>query len=84
MCRLPMPFDEEQNPSLRPADFRLRLTFWWRIDPSLPNPCTAVWVSDIKAATSFRAEREAQAVKRQEKDALGVTKGMDGFFYGAG
>jgi hypothetical protein len=41
-----------------------------------------VWVSDIKE--SFRTECQAQAVKRQVKDALGVTKGMDGFFYVAG
>lgn len=46
--------------------------FWLRIDPSLPNPYTAVWVSDLKDATPFRTEREAQAVKGQVKDALGV------------
>ena len=52
---------------------------WLRIDPSLPNP--AAWVSDIKDATPFRTESEAQAVKRQVKDAVGVSKGMDGLFY---
>ena len=57
-------------------------TLWLRIDPSLPNP--AVWVSNIKGATPFRTESEAQAVKRQVKDALEVTKGMSGFFYVAG
>ena len=45
------------------------------------NPYTAVWVSDLKDATPFRTEREAQAVKGQVKDALGVSKGMDGLFY---
>jgi hypothetical protein len=62
-----------------------RGTRYLKIDPSLPNPYTAVWVSDIKDATAFRTKREAQAVKGQVKDqvtdALGVTKGMDGFFY---
>ena len=61
-----------------------RETRYLRIDPSLPNPYTPVWVSDIKDATALRAEREARAVKRQVKDALAVTKGMDGFFYIAG
>ena len=63
-----------------------RGTRYLNIDPSLPNPYTALWVSDIKDATAFRTKRgEAQAVKGQVKDqvtdALGVTKGMDGFFY---
>ena len=58
-----------------------RETRYLKIDPSLPNPYTAVWVSDIKDATAFRTKREAPAVKGQVKDALGVTKGMDGFFY---
>jgi hypothetical protein len=35
----------------------------------------------LKDATPFRTEREAQAVKGQVKDALGVSKGMDGLFY---
>ena len=52
---------------------------WLRIDPSLPNP--AAWVSDIKDATPFRTESEALAVKGQVKDAVGVSKGMDGLFY---
>ena len=56
-------------------------TFWLRIDPSLPNPYTAVWVSDLKYPTAFRTEREARPVKHQVQDALAVTKGMDGFFY---
>jgi hypothetical protein len=56
-------------------------TFWLRIDPSLPNPYTARWVSDLKDATPFRTECEVQAVKGQVKDALGVSKGMDGLFY---
>jgi hypothetical protein len=42
-------------------------------------------VSDIKDATAFRTKREAQAVRGQVKDevtdALGVTKGLDGFLY---
>ena len=58
-----------------------RDTRYLKIDPSLPNPYTAVWVSDLKDATPFRTEREAQAVKGQMKDALGVSKGMDGLFY---
>ena len=36
---------------------------------------------DLKDATPFRTEREAQAIKSQVQDASGVTKGMDGFFY---
>jgi len=58
-----------------------REALYLKIDPSLPNPYTAVWVSDLKDATPFRTEREAQAVKGQVKDALGVSKGMDGLFY---
>ena len=36
---------------------------------------------DLKDATPFRTEREAQAIEGQVQDASGVTKGMDGFFY---
>jgi hypothetical protein len=56
-----------------------RETRYLKIEPSLPSP--AVWVSDIKDATPFRTEREAQAIEGQVQDASGVTKGMDGFFY---
>jgi hypothetical protein len=61
-----------------------RETRYLKFDPSLPSPYTTVWVSDIKDATPFRPEREAQTIKRQVKDALAVTKCMDGFFYVAG
>ena len=53
--------------------------YYLKIDPALPSP--AVWVSDIKDATPFRIEREAQAIKGQLQDASGITKGLDGFFY---
>jgi len=59
-------------------------TFWSKDWPVAANPSTVVWVSDLKDDTTFRTEREAWAVKRQVKDALAVTKGMDGFFYVAG
>jgi hypothetical protein len=61
-----------------------RETRYLKIDPSLPNPYTAVWVSHSKDATALTTEREVQAVKGPVKDALSVTKGMDGFFYVAG
>jgi hypothetical protein len=68
-----------------PGGIRKNMAFrealYLKIDLSLPNPHTAVWVSDFKDATPFRTEREAQAVKGQVKDALGVSKGMDGLFY---
>jgi hypothetical protein len=68
-------------------DMASRGTRYLKVDPSLPNPYTAVWVSGIKDATAFRTKREAQAIKGQVKDQVadvsGVTKGMDGFFYGA-
>jgi len=68
-------------PSGIKKNMAFRDTRYLKIDPSLPNPYTAVWVSDLKDATPFRTEREAQAVKGQMKDALGVSKGMDGLFY---
>jgi hypothetical protein len=55
-----------------------RETRYLKFDPSRPSPYTTVSVSDIKDATVFRTEREAQTVKRQVKDALAVTKEMDG------
>jgi hypothetical protein len=68
-----LPGDVEKNMASRE-------TRYLKIDPSLPNPYTAAWVSDIKDATAFRTRREAHAVKGQVKEALGVTIGMDGFF----
>ena len=47
--------------------------YYLKIDPALPSP--AVWVSEIKDATSFRIEREAQAIKGQLQDASAVMKG---------
>jgi len=50
-----------------------------KIDPSLPSP--AVWVSEIRNATPFKTEREAQAIKGRLQDASDIMKGVDNFFY---
>ena len=64
------------------AEYERRIANEWKSSMNrYTNPYTAVWVSDLKDATPFRTEREAQAVKGQVKDALGVSKGMDGLFY---
>jgi hypothetical protein len=64
------------------AEYERRIANEWKSSMNrYTNPYTAVWVSDLKDATPFRTEREAQAVKGQVKDALGASKGMDGLFY---
>ena len=64
------------------AEYERRIANEWKSSMNgSTNPYTAVWVSDLKDATPFRTEREGQAIKGQVKDALGVSKGMDGLFY---
>jgi hypothetical protein len=64
------------------AEHERRIANEWKSSMNgYTNPYTPVWVSDLKDATPSRTEREAQAVKGQVKDALGVSKGLDGLFY---
>ena len=51
------------------AEYERRIANEWKSSMNrYTNPYTAVWVSDLKDATPFRTEREAQAVKGQVKD----------------
>jgi len=46
--------------------------YYLKIDPALPSP--AVWVSDIKDATPFRIEREAQAINNIGRTAVDIVE----------
>jgi hypothetical protein len=51
--------------------------FYLKVVPMVQNP----WVEDMKKATGFPTDREAQMEKGQCKDASGVIEGKDGRFY---